>query len=85
MIVFEIFLGMILGFMLVVILFIDDFVVIVFIIGNEGFEIFFIYIYVDVWKGGLIFEFCLFFIIIFVLVLVLLVIINCCVGKKKEV
>jgi len=68
--------GMITGFILAVTLSIDDFVVTIFTIGNEGLETLSTYIYTDARKGGLTPELRPLSTIIFVVVLTLLIIIN---------
>jgi spermidine/putrescine transport system permease protein len=68
--------GMISGFILAFTLSIDDFVVTLFTIGNEGLETISTYIYADARKGGLTPELRPLSAIIFVSVLLLLVIIN---------
>lgn len=68
--------GMISGFILAFTLSIDDFVVTLFTIGNEGLETISTYIYADARRGGLTPELRPLSAIIFVSVLVLLVIIN---------
>lgn len=68
--------GMVSGFMLAITLSIDDFVVTVFTIGNQGLETLSTYIYADARKGGLTPELRPLSTIIFVVVLALLIIIN---------
>ncbi len=68
--------GMISGFILAITLSIDDFVVTVFTIGNEGLETLSTYIYADARKGGLTPELRPLSTIIFVVVLTLLIVIN---------
>lgn len=68
--------GMISGFILAITLSIDDFVVTVFTIGNEGLETLSTYIYADARKGGLTPELRPLSTIIFVTVLTLLIVIN---------
>ncbi|MDL2305714.1 ABC transporter permease [Bacteroides sp. OttesenSCG-928-D19] len=68
--------GMISGFILSITLSIDDFVVTVFTIGNQGLETLSTYIYADARKGGLTPELRPLSTIIFVTVLALLIIIN---------
>ncbi len=74
--------GMISGFILAFTLSIDDFVVTLFTIGNEGLETLSTYIYADARKGGLTPELRPLSTIIFVTVLVLLLIINQRAAKK---
>jgi spermidine/putrescine transport system permease protein len=74
--------GMISGFILAFTLSIDDFVVTLFTIGNEGLETISTYIYADARKGGLTPELRPLSAIIFVTVLVLLIIINQRAAKK---
>jgi spermidine/putrescine transport system permease protein len=74
--------GMISGFILAFTLSIDDFVVTLFTIGNEGLETISTYIYADARKGGLTPELRPLSAMIFVTVLVLLVIINQRAVKK---
>lgn len=74
--------GMISGFILAFTLSIDDFVVTLFTIGNEGLETISTYIYADARKGGLTPELRPLSAMIFVTVLVLLVIINQRTAKK---
>jgi spermidine/putrescine transport system permease protein len=76
--------GMISGFILAFTLSIDDFVVTLFTIGNEGLETISTYIYADARKGGLTPELRPLSSIIFVTVLVLLVIINLRSAKKTN-
>ncbi len=75
--------GMISGFILAFTLSIDDFVVTLFTIGNEGLETLSTYIYADARKGGLTPELRPLSAIIFILVLLLLLIINQRAAKKK--
>ncbi len=75
--------GMISGFILAFTLSIDDFVVTLFTIGNEGLETLSTYIYADARKGGLTPELRPLSAIIFVTVLVLLLVINQRAAKKK--
>jgi spermidine/putrescine transport system permease protein len=75
--------GMISGFILAFTLSIDDFVVTLFTIGNEGLETLSTYIYADARKGGLTPELRPLSAIIFITVLVLLLVINQRAGKKK--
>jgi spermidine/putrescine transport system permease protein len=75
--------GMISGFILAFTLSIDDFVVTLFTIGNEGLETLSTYIYADARKGGLTPELRPLSAIIFILVLLLLLIINQRTAKKK--
>jgi len=75
--------GMISGFILAFTLSIDDFVVTLFTIGNEGLETLSTYIYADARKGGLTPELRPLSAIIFVTVLVLLIVINQRASKKK--
>jgi spermidine/putrescine transport system permease protein len=74
--------GMISGFILAFTLSIDDFVVTLFTIGNEGLETISTYIYADARKGGLTPELRPLSAMIFVTVLVLLIIINIRTAKK---
>jgi spermidine/putrescine transport system permease protein len=74
--------GMISGFILAFTLSIDDFVVTLFTIGNEGLETISTYIYADARKGGLTPALRPLSAIIFVTVLVLLIIINQRASKK---
>jgi len=76
--------GMITGFILAFTLSIDDFVVTLFTIGNEGLETISTYIYADARKGGLTPELRPLSAIIFVTVLVLLIIINLRAAKKNN-
>jgi spermidine/putrescine transport system permease protein len=76
--------GMISGFILAFTLSIDDFVVTLFTIGNEGLETLSTYIYADARKGGLTPELRPLSAIIFITVLVLLIIINKRSAKKLE-
>lgn len=75
--------GMVSGFILAFTLSIDDFVVTLFTIGNEGLETLSTYIYADARRGGLTPEIRSLSAIIFVTVLVLLIIINKRAVKKK--
>ncbi len=75
--------GMISGFLLAFTLSIDDFVVTLFTIGNEGLETLSTYIYADARKGGLTPELRPLSAIIFVVVLVLLLMINRRAAKKQ--
>jgi spermidine/putrescine transport system permease protein len=75
--------GMISGFILAFTLSIDDFVVTLFTIGNEGLETLSTYIYADARKGGLTPELRPLSAIIFITVLVLLLIINQRAAKKR--
>jgi len=75
--------GMISGFILAFTLSIDDFVVTLFTIGNEGLETLSTYIYADARRGGLTPELRPLSSIIFVTVLVLLLVINQRAVKKK--
>jgi spermidine/putrescine transport system permease protein len=75
--------GMISGFILAFTLSIDDFVVTLFTIGNEGLETLSTYIYADARRGGLTPELRPLSAIIFVTVLVLLLVINQRAAKKK--
>jgi len=75
--------GMISGFILAFTLSIDDFVVTLFTIGNEGLETLSTYIYADARKGGLTPELRPLSAIIFVTVLVLLIVINQRAAKRK--
>lgn len=75
--------GMISGFILAFTLSIDDFVVTLFTIGNEGLETLSTYIYADARKGGLTPELRPLSAIIFVVVLVLLLVINHRAAKKR--
>lgn len=76
--------GMVTGFLLSVTLSIDDFVVTVFTIGNQGLETLSTYIYADARKGGLTPELRPLSTIIFVAVLTLLFIINKRTAKQKK-
>jgi spermidine/putrescine transport system permease protein len=76
--------GMISGFILAFTLSIDDFVVTLFTIGNEGLETLSTYIYADARKGGLTPELRPLSAIIFVAVLLLLLIINHRSSKTKH-
>jgi len=75
--------GMISGFILAFTLSIDDFVVTLFTIGNEGLETLSTYIYADARKGGLTPELRPLSAIIFISVLILLIVINRRAAKKK--
>lgn len=75
--------GMISGFVLAFTLSIDDFVVTLFTIGNEGLETLSTYIYADARKGGLTPELRPLSAIIFIVVLIFLLIINRRATKKK--
>jgi spermidine/putrescine transport system permease protein len=75
--------GMISGFILAFTLSIDDFVVTLFTIGNEGLETLSTYIYADARKGGLTPELRPLSAIIFLTVLILLLVINQRAAKKK--
>ncbi len=75
--------GMISGFILAFTLSIDDFVVTLFTIGNEGLETLSTYIYADARKGGLTPELRPLSAIIFITVLVLLLFINHRAAKKR--
>jgi spermidine/putrescine transport system permease protein len=72
----ELKLGMISGFILAFTLSVDDFVVTLFTIGNKGLETISTYIYADARKGGLTPELRPLSAIIFITVLVLLIVIN---------
>jgi spermidine/putrescine transport system permease protein len=76
--------GMISGFILAFTLSIDDFVVTLFTIGNEGLETISTYIYADARKGGLTPELRPLSAIIFITVLILLIIINQRAAKKPN-
>ncbi len=76
--------GMISGFILAFTLSIDDFVVTLFTIGNEGLETISTYIYADARKGGLTPELRPLSAMIFITVLVLLIIINQRAAKKTN-
>ena len=76
--------GMISGFILAFTLSVDDFVVTLFTIGNEGLETLSTYIYADARKGGLTPELRPLSAIIFITVLVLLLIINQRAAKKRS-
>jgi spermidine/putrescine transport system permease protein len=76
--------GMISGFLLAFTLSIDDFVVTLFTIGNEGLETLSTYIYADARRGGLTPELRPLSAIIFVVVLVLLLIINRKAARKNN-
>ena len=75
--------GMISGFILAFTLSIDDFVVTLFTIGNQGLETLSTYIYADARRGGLTPELRPLSAIIFITVLVLLIVINQRAVKKK--
>ena len=75
--------GMISGFILAFTLSIDDFVVTLFTIGNEGLETLSTYIYADARRGGLTPELRPLSAIIFVAVLTLLLVINKRAAKKS--
>jgi spermidine/putrescine transport system permease protein len=75
--------GMISGFILAFTLSIDDFVVTLFTIGNEGLETISTYIYADARKGGLTPELRPLSAIIFITVLLLLIAINQRTSKKQ--
>jgi spermidine/putrescine transport system permease protein len=75
--------GMISGFILAFTLSIDDFVVTLFTIGNQGLETLSTYIYADARRGGLTPELRPLSAIIFITVLVLLLVINLKAEKKK--
>ena len=75
--------GMLSGFILAFTLSIDDFVVTLFNIGNEGLETLSTYIYADARKGGLTPELRPLTGIIFVLVLIFLLVINRRSAKKS--
>lgn len=75
--------GMISGFILAFTLSIDDFVVTLFTIGNEGLETLSTYIYADARKGGLTPELRPLSAIIFITVLILLLAINQRAAKKR--
>ena len=75
--------GMISGFILAFTLSIDDFVVTLFTIGNEGLETLSTYIYADARKGGLTPELRPLSAIIFITVLILLLVINKRAAKKR--
>jgi len=77
--------GMLSGFILAFTLSIDDFVVTLFTIGNEGLETLSTYIYADARKGGLTPELRPLSAIIFITVLALLLIINKRAAKKTIV
>jgi len=76
--------GMISGFILAFTLSIDDFVVTLFTIGNEGLETLSTYIYADARRGGLTPQLRPLSAIIFVTVLVLLILINRRSMKRKH-
>ena len=80
----EILPGMISGFILAVTLSIDDFVVTIFNIGNEGLETLSTFIYNDARKGGLTPELRALSTMIFLIVLTLLIITNKRAEKKKH-
>jgi len=75
--------GMISGFILAFTLSIDDFVVTLFTIGNQGLETLSTYIYADARRGGLTPELRPLSAIIFITVLALLLVINHRAAKKK--
>jgi spermidine/putrescine transport system permease protein len=75
--------GMISGFILAFTLSIDDFVVTLFTIGNEGLETLSTYIYADARRGGLTPELRPLSAIIFITVLALLLVVNQRAAKKK--
>ena len=75
--------GMVSGFILAFTLSIDDFVVTLFTIGNEGLETLSTYIYADVRRGGLTPELRPLSAIIFIVVFLLLLIINRRPAKTK--
>ena len=75
--------GMISGFILAFTLSIDDFVVTLFTIGNQGLETLSTYIYADARRGGLTPELRPLSAIIFITVLALLLVINQRAAKKK--
>ncbi len=75
--------GMLSGFILAFTLSIDDFVVTLFTIGNEGLETLSTYIYADARKGGLTPELRPLSAVIFITVLLLLIIINKRSAKLK--
>jgi spermidine/putrescine transport system permease protein len=75
---------MISGFILAFTLSIDDFVVTLFTIGNEGLETISTYIYADARKGGLTPELRPLSALIFITVLVLLIVINQRALKKTN-
>lgn len=74
--------GMITGFILAVMLSINDFIVTIFTIGNEGLETLSTYIYTDARKGGLTPELRPLITIILLVILVLLFVINKRTKKK---
>ncbi len=76
--------GMISGFILAFTLSIDDFVVTLFTIGNEGLETLSTYIYADARKGGLTPELRPLSTLIFVTVLILLLLINRRTARKRK-
>ena len=76
--------GMISGFILAITLSIDDFVVTVFTIGNQGLETLSTYIYTDARKGGLTPELRPLSTIIFITVLALLIVINKRAEKQRK-
>jgi spermidine/putrescine transport system permease protein len=75
--------GMISGFILAFTLSIDDFVVTLFTIGNEGLETLSTYIYADARRGGLTPELRPLSALIFIAVLVLLLILNQRAARKR--
>lgn len=79
----EIRLGMVSGFLLALTISIDDFAVTVFTIGNQGLETLSTYIYADARKGGLTPELRPLSALIFVVILVLLIIINRRAGRLR--
>ncbi len=81
----ELRLGMISGFILAFTLSIDDFVITLFTIGNEGLETLSTFIYADARKGGLTPELRPLSAIIFITVLVLLLLINQRTANRKSV
>ena len=76
--------GIISGFILALTLSIDDFVVTLFTIGNDGLQTLSTYIYADARKGGLTPELRPLTAIIFVTVLLLLIIVNLRVNKSLK-
>ena len=76
--------GMVSGFILAFTLSIDDFVVTLFTIGNEGLETLSTYIYADARKGGLTPELRPLSAIIFISVLLMLLVINRRAAKNKS-
>ncbi|MFN8209329.1 MAG: ABC transporter permease subunit, partial [Bacteroidales bacterium] len=76
--------GMISGFILAFTLSIDDFVVTLFTIGNEGLETLSTYIYADARRGGLTPQLRPLSTIIFITVLLLLIVINRKSVRKKH-